>query len=222
MDKINQVGENFNLSKFLLVREKTISTVKKVSELVEVGMSEADGIALIDQVLKKTGHEKNWHPHKFRIAKNTILSFSEKSDDSIRLKENDIFSVDIGPVWDNFEGDYGETFVMGSDLNFKAIKECSEDIFTDCKKYWQENKCSGIELYDYAEKKAHEKGYILKTDMNGHRLGDFPHHVFYRGGLNEIDKVPADNIWVLEIHLLNLDCTYGAFFEDILTKPKSS
>ena len=189
---------------------------KKVSELVEVGMCEADGIDLIEQVLKEAGHEKNWHPHKFRIAKNTTLSFREKSDETIRLKKNDIFTIDIGPVWKNFEGDYGETFIFGDNEEFKKIKLESEKIFNDCKKYWQYHQCTGKELYIHAKNLATEKGYILNTNMKGHRLGDFPHHVFYRGGLSEIDKVPAKNIWVLEIHLLNKDRTYGAFFEDII------
>ncbi len=41
-------------------------------------------------------------------------------------------------------------------------------------------------------------GYKLNNNMKGHRVGDFPHHVFYKGGLNETEEVPCENLWILE------------------------
>ena len=52
--------------------------------------------------------------------------------------------------------------------------------------------------------------------MKGHRIGDFPHHIHYRGGLCETEKVPLDNLWILEIHIISQCGSYGAFYEDII------
>ena len=53
--------------------------------------------------------------------------------------------------------------------------------------------------------------------MNGHRLGDFPHALHYKGKLSDFSEAPFPNLWVLEIHLIDEKINRGAFFEDILT-----
>jgi hypothetical protein len=83
--------------------------------------------------------------------------------------------------------------------------------------YWTINRVSGEELYDYASERAEHYGYILNLGNDGHRIGDFPHHIHFKGGLPEMDEVIVPNAWILEIHLLNQTRTYGAFFEDLLT-----
>ena len=52
--------------------------------------------------------------------------------------------------------------------------------------------------------------------MAGHRLGDFPHKVCSSKKLSKLEKVPVENLWVLEIHLIDEDSDQSAFFEDIL------
>ena len=76
---------------------------------------------------------------------------------------------------------------------------------------------NGEELYTFLESEASKLGYELDPKMKGHRLGDFPHHVHFRGNLTEQDKKPIENLWVLEVHLLDKENNVGAFFEDILT-----
>ena len=59
-------------------------------------------------------------------------------------------------------------------------------------------------------------GYQLNPNMAGHRLGDFPHALFYKGTLSNFDKQPIQNLWVLEVLITNNEDTFGSFFEDIL------
>jgi Xaa-Pro aminopeptidase len=218
MNKIHQVRDTFSLAKFLRARELTKSVVEEVQGKVFVGMSEADGHQFIDQALDKLGAEKKWHPNKFRIGKNTIKSFRDVSDENVRLSENDIFFVDIGPVWDGHEGDYGNTFVFGENEKYKLIAKACREVFNKTAKAWLSEGLTGRELYDFAEDYASTLGYDLNNRMKGHRVGDFPHHLFFRGGMIDIDESPCDNLWILEIHLISKDKQFGSFFEDILKK----
>lgn len=215
---IHNVGSSFNLEKFLIARKLTIQAVKEISNRSFIGMSEIDGNKIINEVLEEMGAQKKWHPNKFRIGKNTTKSFREESDESVVLLEDDLFFIDIGPVWDGHEGDYGETFTVGShDEYAKACLAC-KDVFEKTAHEWRNKNLTGIKLYKFANEYAESLGYTLNKAMKGHRLGDFPHHLFYKGGMLETEDTPCDNLWVLEIHLISKDKTFGSFFEDVLRK----
>lgn len=213
---IEGVGSSFSEEQFLNCRLKTIEAVKTISKEIEVGMNEDDGHRVIDETLSSLGCEKKWHPSKFRIGANTLKSFKEKSDSTILLKENDIFFIDIGPVFDNHEGDYGETFVIGNSEKFSRIKFASEEIFRETAKVAETEKMTGPALYDFAESYAEKLGYKFNDKMKGHRLGDFPHAIFTRSNLAETEIVPNGNLWVLEILITHPTERYGAFFEDLI------
>jgi hypothetical protein len=214
---INNVGEKFDLSKLLEARNLTINVVKNIAKSVFLGMSEEDGIKLIDLELKKFHVQKLWHPHKFRIGKNTTKSFKEESDPNVRLANGDIFFIDIGPVFFDHEGDYGETFVF-STYEKSEFSQKAKILFDFGSKCFVELDLTGKDLYVALAKEALNLKVKLHPKTLGHRLGDFPHHLFYRGKMNEVETKMLKNIWVLEIHILDLENNYGAFYEDILQK----
>lgn len=211
-----QVSQNFNLASFFEARDLAIQIVQESAKLIEVGMSEQDGIDLIDNKMKDYGVEKKWHPTKFRFGKNTLCSFKEASDTTLTVQENDIFFFDIGPVFKGHEADFGETFILGDDEQDKHLQKSVKEIFHACKKAWKQNKLTGKDLYAFADLSANSKNCVLNMKMKGHRLGDFPHHLFHRGNLEDFSKTPSPNLWVLEILIANREGTKGAFFEDII------
>lgn len=71
-------------------------------------------------------------------------------------------------------------------------------------------------MFEYANELANKQGYKLNPMMSGHWLGDFPHKLFSSKKLFEVETVPAKNLWVLEIHIIEESKNIGAFFEDIL------
>lgn len=215
-NSIHSVRESFQLDSYLDARRKTIELLEEVALEIKSGMTEAEGITLINNKFEKFNVSNKWHPTKLRYGVNTLKSFKEPSALDIILGDDDHFFIDIGTVFDGYEGDFGRTFVLGEDINKKRIKDASEEIFYLSQDYWRKNKATGIELYNYAEALATKMNYQLSRNMDGHRLGDFPHQVFYRGGLAECNESPVANLWVLEIHLLDLENKMGAFFEDVL------
>lgn len=211
--------EHFKIEDFLNVRKKTIVLVEEIVSKLDVGMGETEIVELVETKFRANGIEKKWHPVKFRIGQDTLRSFSEKSVHNQKLETGEIFFIDIGPVWDGYEGDFGKTFVFGEDLNgYQKLADTAEDVFRKTADHWRNESVGGVKLYEFASEYAKKLGLELNTAMDGHRLGDFPHHLFYRGGLAETEEIPVDNLWVLEILIKDPKLERGAFFEDILSR----
>ena len=214
---IEKVGVKFDLIKFMEARRLTIDCVHKIANEICEGMSESTCLELLEKEIVARGGWTKWHPSKFRIGKNTLKSFREKSDEEVILKANDVFFMDIGPVFEGHEGDYGETFWVGNNLEYKNICFKVKEIFAEVKNFWKKEQVSGKQLYVFAEQSAKKNGYLLNLKMNGHRIGDFPHAVHFRGSLDELDFTPQQNLWVLEILIRHPTKDFGAFYEDLLT-----
>ena len=131
------LGEQFNLEDYLKAQEKTRQVVLAFSKTLKPGINEIEAKTLLEKTLDESGLEKRWHPSKMRIGPNTTKNFRDDSAPHI-LTENDIFFVDIGPVYYNHEGDYGETFTLGSDPRLKRLAEASKEIFNSTLKVWKE------------------------------------------------------------------------------------
>lgn len=209
------LGEHFNLEDYLRSQEKTRQVVLAFSKTLKPGINEVEAKALLEKAMDESGLEKRWHPTKMRIGHNTTKNFRDESDPHVLL-ENDIFFVDIGPVYYNHEGDFGETFTLGNDSRLQKLAESSKAIFYSTQKVWKEKNLTGEELYKYAELEAQKLNLKLNSNMYGHRLGDFPHAVHSRAKLGTLDFTPAPKLWVLEIHVIDEELGRGSFFEDIL------
>jgi len=210
------IGNSFNLDDYFKAREKTLEILNKISRMIVPGIDEPTGTEMIKSELNRAGCQRFWHPIKFRIGKNTLKSFKEKSDLSIILKPNDLFFIDIGPVFFKHEADLGRTFQVGNNDDHQNIINTCEKIFFETKEVWKNKKLSGSDLYEFAHSITKNYGYEFNFNMLGHRLGDFPHALHYKGNLLDFNFTPKENLWVLEILIRNKENTFGAFYEDIL------
>lgn len=208
-------GEQFNLEDYLSSQEKTRQIVLEFSKRIKPGVTEKEGHTLLESMLNDSGLEKRWHPTKMRMGTNTVLNFRDASEDYIIL-ENDIFFADVGPVYFNHEGDYGETFLIGSDTKLKHLADATKTIFNATKSIWNEKKLTGKELYQFATNEAAKLNLRLNSNMYGHRVGDFPHAIHSMAKLGELPFSPSSHLWILEIHLIDDEIKRGAFFEDVL------
>lgn len=215
---IEKMGrKDFSPYEFLDVRQRGWALLREMVGEIRPGMTEPDAQAILKEILQRHGAEKSWHKPVIRFGKDTLKTFSPASDPTIRLAENDIFFLDFGPVWNGYEADIGETFVLGDDPDMKKCAIESRVLFDLVRDQWRDSGMSGAELYDFAEKAAQSRGWLLVRDVDGHRLGDFPHHAHFRGGLGELDFRPREDAWVLEIQIRHPSLPFGAFYEDLLT-----
>ena len=212
---IQNFGKNFQLGKLYKAQEMAKEMTYKISSEIKAGMTEDEGQAIYKRICIENGIEKSWHPPKIRFGPNTQKSFYETSDPYI-LKEEDIFFIDIGPVLDGHEADYGETFWLGQNYEIRKIAESSKILFGQVRQYWYEKNCNGPELYDYAKELATRLGYKLNMGSDGHRIGDFPHHPIFRGPIIECMEKVLPDAWILEIQLDHPHLKITSFYEDIL------
>ncbi len=213
---VQSFGEHFDLKKLIHARNVAREMTYELSSHLRPGMTEEDAHRLYKELCTRYPVEKQWHPPKLRFGPNTICNFKDVSDPHV-LGEEDIFFIDIGPVIEGHEADYGETFAVGNIFAQKHIALSAEKVFREVSDHFKNNRTTGEKLYEFAKSRAEHYGYFLNMGSDGHRIGDFPHHIHFKGALPETEEVVVPNAWILEIHLYNPDKKFGAFFEDILT-----
>lgn len=214
--QIEKTEVGFDRAKLLAAREKTLEAIRQIVATIHPGMHEEDAYELSRSILKDMGARKNWHRPWIRFGPNTLKPYNVISQPKQRLGDDDIFFIDIGPVWDGYEGDGGDTFVTGGNELMRRCKEDVKKIFNLVKNRWQEDRWNGERLYQFAEATTRKLGWELNWRANGHRLSDFPHAVYFKGGLSEISYPPSPFAWVLEIQIRHPKESFGAFFEDLI------
>lgn len=212
-----KVSDGFSDEKLELARSKTWSCVSEIAGKMRPGMLESEAQALAKQVMEQKGCERHWHKPHVRFGINTTCSFSEPSLPGVRLQERDVFFIDIGPVWDGYEGDAGASFVLGDDTEMLRCVEDSKNLFERIRDRWKRTGETGQNLYRFATEEAAQKGWqFLLAGASGHRISDFPHAAYHRGSLSSFESSPAESRWILEVQLRHPTRPFGAFFEDIL------
>jgi Xaa-Pro aminopeptidase len=219
--QLEAIGEKFSAALYLEQRLRTRKAVHAIAERVHVGMVEEDARAMAKEVLSSMGMTKGWHHIIVRFGPNTTKDFMEPSEKGIVLGANDIFFVDIGPVYGDQEGDAGDTFVFGSDPDHHRAKKDVRLIWDEVRDKWFKEGLTGRGLYDFAEMTSAAKGWKLNRDLSGHRLSEFPHSVHYDGAMAAVDFRPASLLWVLEIAIIHPERKFGAFYEDLLLDSQS-
>ncbi len=221
MSAVDGTGENFSLKRLLEVRVRTRQAVHAIAGQVSPGMAEDQAKAIARDTLKEMGMRRGWHRIIVRCGPNTTKDFRERSEPGVVLGENDIFFVDIGPVYGETEGDAGDTFVFGSDPDHLRAKREVRTIWDEVRDKWFTDGSTGRELYAFASEVTASYGWKLNMNLSGHRLSDFPHSAHYDGSLADVDFRPNPNLWVLEIAIAHPERTFGAFYEDLLLDDRS-
>jgi Xaa-Pro aminopeptidase len=212
--------EGFRVEHLREAQRRSWEALAEIQKRIRPGMTEDEARKLGEVILRERGATKNWHRVVARFGVNTLKRFSEPSEPGVVLGESDVYYLDLGPVWEidglGYEGDVGDTFTVGADPEHVQCAESVRELFRRVKSIWSEERISGPELYARAEVEAERLGVILNREVDGHRVGDFPHQLFFRGGLTEIDFTPSAGAWILEIQVRHPSRPFGAFFEDLL------
>jgi Xaa-Pro dipeptidase len=175
------------------------------------------------------GLRRHWHRRIARAGPNTMLSYYDEPADR-RITADDIVYLDFGPIFEDWEADFGRTYALGSDpVKHRLIDDLSV-AFQQGKDLFQRtpNLTAG-ELYDYVAGLAHSAGWEFGALTAGHLIGQFPHEhapgdkqrFSIRHGndlqLREPDANGLPRHWILEIHFIDRTRQIGGFFEQLLT-----
>ncbi|KAL1868362.1 hypothetical protein Plec18167_008287 [Paecilomyces lecythidis] len=199
-------------------------------DLIRPGISEKTLSDEIHQLgAKRHNIRTHWHKRVIRSGPNTLRPFADNPPDRI-IEPDDILYVDLGPVFEAWEADFGRTFVLGDDPKKKQLRDALEPVFNTVKAYFCEHPdLTGEELYDVACQIANQHGFRFGAQLAGHLIGSFPHEripndkitlYISKGNQTKINSPGPDGHkrhWILEIHLRDPEETMGAFYEQLLT-----
>lgn len=215
-DTINAeaVGPRFSENGMLTARDLTMRALDVIASRVQPGMTEDQGERVARKTLKELGLLVGWHKVVVRFGCNTVLEYGAPSTQGVVLQEDDIFTLDIGPLWNGWEGDGGNTYVVGNDPDMLRAQHDVRALWHKVKDQWKKTGASGQWLYDFAAREAADMGWILNPIMAGHRVSDYPHP--YHGSLSDLPGAPSAHRWILEILIRHRSRPLGAYYEDLL------
>jgi Xaa-Pro aminopeptidase len=184
---------------------------------------------IYDLAERMFGISTYWHKRIVRAGRNTLAPYDENPPD-LMAGEDDIIFLDLGPVFEEWEADFGRTFVIGTDPVKLKLRDDSGKAFADAKKYFQEHpEVTGVELFKYAEKLAERYGWEFGGAIAGHLIGQFPHeripgdkvtlyvHPDNPRRMRGLDANGQERHWILEIHFVDRARQIGGFYEELLT-----
>lgn len=199
-------------------------------DLIRPGVSEKHlSKQIYDMGFDLFGIKTHWHKRVVRSGPNTLCPFEDNPPDRV-IQADDILIVDLGPVFEAWEADFGRTYVLGNDASKLKLCGALEPMWRKVKALYDDNPdMSGEELYDIAVRSAEAEGWRFGAPIAGHIVGSFPHEriprdkialYITRGNGETMNCAGGDGLkrhWILEIHLRDPDGRFGGFFEQLLT-----
>ena len=218
----------------LIIAEKNAAILFKTIEergLIIAGKTERQlNAEIFNLAFELFGIKKYWHKRIVRSGKNTLFPYAENPPD-LKLLTDDIIFFDFGPVFEEWEADFGRTYVLGNnDLKLK-LKRDVELAWREGKEYFETNKkhLTGAEFYAYTKLLATKFGWEYGNIHCGHLIGNFPHeriageerinyiHPENHTLMSDKDKKGNERFWIYEIHFIDKTFEIGGFFEQLIS-----
>ena len=87
----------------------------EASGIIQPGRTEKQvGEGILALAKSDFGIERRWHRELVRSGPNTSLTFADGSTDRT-LESEDMVTIDLGPVFADWEADIGRTYYLGQD-----------------------------------------------------------------------------------------------------------
>jgi Xaa-Pro aminopeptidase len=200
------------------------------SGLIRPGVTESQlSDEIRDLAAQRFGVSKHWHKRVVRTGRNTLAPYAENPPDLV-VSSDDICFLDFGPVFDDWEADFGRTYVLGDDPLRLALRDALAPSFATGVAWFQAHpEATGEQLYAYMHEVAERQGYLFGGSIAGHLLGEFPHErISTERRYNMIapgndrpmrakDSAGRRAHWILEVHLVDPTRSFGGFYEQLLT-----
>ena len=198
--------------------------------LIRAGIAESQlNQEIYDLANEMFGISTYWHKRIVRAGANTLVPYAENPPD-YTLGDDDILFLDLGPVFEEYEADFGRTFVIGSDPAKLKMRDDVAKAFAEGKRHFKETPdITASQLYAYAVSLAERYGWEFGGPIAGHLIGQFPHeriasdkitlyvHPESPLPMRSTDENGRLRHWILEIHFIDRERRIGGFFEELLT-----
>jgi len=197
--------------------------------LVRAGRSESD---IEDDIRELAAHafgvEKHWHRRIVRSGPNSVTTAGDHPPVRI-IEEDDIVYLDLGPVFGGWEADIGKSYALGNDPRKRALVAELPRQFEKLQAHFREHPdITGAALYNFAVASAREAGWTFGGKIAGHIISEFAHaqipgpkdltriSPLNPSPMSDPDGQGRPRHWIGEIHLLEVDGSFGGFYERLL------
>jgi Xaa-Pro dipeptidase len=184
---------------------------------------------IYDLAKQMFGISTYWHKRIVRAGRNTLASYDDNPPD-LTVGEDDILFLDLGPVFEEWEADFGRTFVLGSDPVKRRLRNDISRAFIEGKEHFKRNPdITAAEVYRHAQKLARDSGWEYGGPIAGHLVGNFPHeriagdkvtlyvHPDNPNRMRGLDADGQERHWIFGIHFVDRARQIGGFYEELLT-----
>ena len=197
--------------------------------MIRAGVREvAVSDAIRDLAAEMFGVSRYWHKRIVRSGPNTLQPYRQNPPDRV-IGEDDIVFCDFGPIFEDWEADFGRTFVLGDDPVKLRLREDLSPLWQAGRRHFAASQdMTGAELFDYVTGLARDAGWEFGGPHAGHLVGQFPHETI-AGDKIESYIAPGSDLpmrrtdrngqtchWILEMHLVDRGRQIGGFHEELL------
>ena len=174
------------------------------------------------------GVQRFWHKRIVRSGPNTLLPYRHNPPDRV-IEADDIVFADFGPLFEEWEADFGRTFVLGDDPVKHRLCESLPEVFAAGRQYFDEHPdITGEQLFAEVVRLTEAAGWEYGGPHAGHLVGEFPHEKINgdeiksyiapgsTGKMRRNDGTGKLCHWILEIHLVDREGGFGGFYEELL------
>jgi Xaa-Pro dipeptidase len=174
------------------------------------------------------GVTEHWHDRVVRAGVNTLCVAGEAAPDRA-IAADDIVFLDLGPVFGAWEADVGRSYAVGNDPEKHRLCADLPVVFDAVKaRFEADADITGGQLYAAAVAESEKRGWRFGGKIAGHLVGEFPHarspgdralRWIYPANvtrMRDADAAGKWKYWILEIHLVSQDRSFGGFYERLL------
>jgi Xaa-Pro dipeptidase len=225
------VDERIRVERLLDAQQRAqgLFDVIEARELIRPGISErALSNEIRDIAKSEFGVTRHWHKRIVRAGENTLETARDNPPDRM-IATDDMVFLDFGPIFEEWEADFGRTYVVGDDPDKRALCEALPVIFNAGRAHFHDHPdITGEQLFDHVVTLSEAGGWTFGGVIAGHLVGEFPHEKIAG---EEIDSyvAPGSQLpmrrddrtgrrchWILEVHLVEDGGRWGGFYEELL------
>ncbi len=171
---------------------------------------------------------RDWHEGLVRAGVNTLAVAPDPMPER-HVAADDMVFVDLGPVFAEWEADVGRSYAIGADPARHALCAALPEQFAKVRRHYGDNpEITGAGLYAFAVASAEEAGWRFGGKIAGHVVGEYNHREwpgdrrltriapYNPTRLSDPDVFGRERFWILEIHLVAPDGSFGGFYEKLI------
>lgn len=174
------------------------------------------------------GIRKFWHKRIVRAGVNTLEPYRSNPPNRT-LTDDEILFFDFGPVFEEWEADFGRTYVIGEDPAKHHLNEELPRLWKHAKAHFDATPdITGEQFFAHILGLIEGGGWGHGAAHAGHLVGEFPHEringddidCYITAGndqpMRRLDAAGEECHWILEIHLVDRERSFGGFYEQLL------